>query len=124
MNQDFYKELIYQGFFPSRRFSQPNFESSKKALENYRKIADSASDLVEMMLYYVEIGSDFMTEFDGIAEDTCMDLENTFEAALKQIVKDNLQNKFENQCRKIVEDANDGYGFQETLESHFDDCFK
>ena len=124
MNQDFYKELIYQGFFPSRRFSQPNFESSKKALENYRKIADSASDLVEMMLYYVEIGSDFMTEFDGIDEATCMDLENTFEEALKQIVEGNLQNKFENQCRKIVKEANDGYGFQETLGSHVDDCFK
>ncbi len=124
MNQDFYRDLIYEGFFPSRKHSQPNFELSKEALENYQNIAESPSELVEMMLYYVEIGSDFINEFDGIDEDTCMDLEDTFEEVLKKIVENNLHNEFEKKCQNIVKEANDGYGFRDTLESHFNYYFR
>jgi hypothetical protein len=124
MNQDLYKKLIYEGFFPNGKSAQPNFEISKKALEIYQNKSESDYDLVELRLYYVETGSEFINEFDGIDEDTCVDLEDAFEDALKQISENNLQNEFEKQCRKIVKEANDGYGFQDTLKSHFDFYFK
>lgn len=123
MNEDFHKDSIYEGFFPQGKFAQPNFSTPQKAVENYERIAQSPTDLIDLMLYYVETGSEFMNEFDGIDEDVCIDLEDKFEVALKKIVEHNLKNEFEKRCREIAENANDGYGFSGSLQSNFERYF-
>ncbi len=122
-NKDFYKEVIYEGFFPDGKSIQPNFAVAEKAVKHYKAIFESYGDLIDVMLYYVETGSEFMNEFGGIDADVCTNLEETFEEALKCIAENNLKNEFKAYCLKIVGNASDGYGFSDSLKASFETYF-
>lgn len=122
-NSEFTREIIYEAFFPSEKRFHINCAIAEKAVDNAKITIDSNEELIDIMLFYVETGSDFMNEFDGIDEDVCTNLENTFEEALQKIVENNLEEKFKSRCKEIAENSNEGYGFSDYLRENFEIYF-
>ena len=65
---DGYKKTIRNEFFPSRGFGRAKLSVAKKALSDYKKVADSPSSVIDLMLFYVEQGVQFTESYGDIDE--------------------------------------------------------
>lgn len=113
---DKYKSIITKEFFPERGFGKARLSVARKAVNDYKKVAMSDSDIADIMLHYVENGSQFTNEYGDIDEAFYDSMEGMYEDALKFIVKNNLVVEFKTRCREIVEYAIEGWGFKDQLE--------
>jgi hypothetical protein len=115
-----YRKIIGNEFFPSRGFGKLRLSVIKKAIGDFKKVSDSIDGLVELMLYYVEQGIDFVESYGDIKEDFYGSMVSHYEQAVKLIVKHNLQSSFYIRCQRIVKDSCDfGYGFGDDIEYIF-----
>jgi hypothetical protein len=103
----------------------PNLAKAEKLISDYKRVAASSSGVIEIYLYYVETVIDFINEFGDIDEDFYESMEMKFEDALKLIVKDGLRDIFEEDCRRIVNEAKGiGYGSYDDLSYNCEQYFK
>ncbi|GBC60660.1 hypothetical protein DENIS_1617 [Desulfonema ishimotonii] len=111
-----YRKIIRNEFFPSRGFGKARLSVARKAVSDYKKVSDSVPGLADLMLWYVENGVRFTDEYGDIDEPFYVSMEGMYEKALIHITRHKLTNEFQPRCRKIVDDATDGWGFQDALE--------
>ena len=64
--EDKYKEIITNEFFPKRGYGKARLSVAKKAINDFKKISDKFSLIVEIMLHYVEQGVDFTDQYGDI----------------------------------------------------------
>lgn len=113
-----YKEIIKKEFFPSRGFGKLRLSVVKKAISDYKKVVATSSreGLADIMLFYVEMGTEFINDYGDIKESFYASMEGIYEQALRYIYEQGLQDQFGNRCRKIVVDTEGiGYGFHDNL---------
>jgi hypothetical protein len=60
---DAYRRKIIEQFFPRRGFGKLKLAEARKAIRDYRKAAGNAAGTVELMLTFVENGTEFTLEF-------------------------------------------------------------
>ena len=118
-----YKKIIKDEFFPNRGFGKIRLSIAKKAISNYKKVSDSKVGVAEIMLYYVQMGSEFTNTYGDINESFYESMENMYESALIYIRDNNLVSHFKQECKEIVEQATEGWGFRDVLEDTFDSIF-
>ena len=61
-----YRRKIIEQFFPSRGFGKLKLAEARKAIRDYRKAAGNAAGAVELMLTFVENGTEFTLQFGDI----------------------------------------------------------
>jgi hypothetical protein len=119
-----HKQRIKNEFFPTRGFGSAKLSVARKAITDYKKVASSAEGVVELMVFYVEMGVRFTNEYGDIDEAFYNSMESMYEQAAKLIVKHEMQDKFESRCRKIVSDTSGiGWGFHDELSELYAEYF-
>jgi hypothetical protein len=111
-----YKKVIKDEFFPNRGFGKLRYSVMKKALDDFRKISRSPENIAELMISHAEYGVEFTSEYGDIDERFYDNIEGMFEKALKFVFNENLDQKYQDRFKKIME-AGDGigWGFSDSL---------
>ena len=121
---DKYKKIIKREFFPTRGFGKARLAVSKKAISDFKKLCKSETDLIDLMLFYVEQGVQFTLTYGDITEAFYTSLEDVFDKALQLINKTNTEKIFESRCEEILSDTSDiGWGFGDTLSDLYEIAF-
>lgn len=111
-----YKTIVKNEFFPSRGFGKLRLSDAKKAISDYKKICRNKALLADLMLLYVEMGVKFINYYGDIKESFYSSGQTLYEEAIKLIIENEMQEIFEERCRKIVKGTSDaGYGFHDEL---------
>ena len=114
-----YKEALKREYFPNTKFGIGEARASvaRKIISEFTKIKVFDVDLIELMLYRVELCVEFTKEFGDINEQFYTSTENAFEAVAKLIVKSNLEDTFKLRCKFLVDATADfGWGFADAME--------
>ena len=110
-----YKEKVKNEFFPTRGMGKFRLSVAKKAINDFKKISQDPASAIEIMLYYVEQGVEFTDTYGDIDGPFYNSMGNMFENALKLAKKSDLEPSFQKIAKKIVQEACEGWGFQEDL---------
>ena len=89
---------------------------AKKAITEFKKLSNDKNSIAELMIFYVETGVRYTDCYGDIDEPFYMSMESMYERTLKYIVSNDLIDKFNDRCLKIVNDTtNVGWGFHDQL---------
>jgi hypothetical protein len=119
-----YKAVIKNEFLPARGFGQAKLSVARKAVSEYRKVSRSKASLVDLMLYYVEVGVEYTNTYGNIDEAFYESMGNMYKWVAELVVKNDLEELYEGRCRRIVEDTSGiGWGFHDRLREIYDENF-
>lgn len=119
-----HRAIIQREFFPARGFGRARLSIARKAVTDYKKLSPNIPGLVELMVFYVEMGVRFTNAYGDIDEPFYNSMESMYENALKHIVQYQLQDQFQKRCQNIVtETRHIGWGFHDTLSDLYHDAF-
>lgn len=116
-----YKKIIKEEFFPKKGSPLLRYDMIKKYIKDFEVASPLKNEVAKLMLYFIEIGSEFSCmfgeidyEFYEMIEDFC---ENTF----IYIRENNLVKEFESDCKKLIKNSCDEWGFRGQLEDMYDE---
>ncbi len=120
-----YKEIVRNEFFPKRGFfGKLRLSAIRKAFSDYKRVSQSIEGRLELMLSFVENGTQFIHEFGDIAENFYDSMEKVYEEACKLVSDHGIKTEWIHRFKNLVEDTGDtGYGFGDTISSTFDEFF-
>jgi hypothetical protein len=119
-----HRAIIQREFFPARGFGRARLSLARKAVTDYKKLSPNIPGLVELTVFYVEMGVRFTNEYGDIDEPFYNSMESMYENALKLIIQHQLQDQFQKRCKAIVTDTRHiGWGFHDTLSDLYNDAF-
>lgn len=112
-----YKEIIGQCL--SLDYRKPiNLSGARKAISQYRKAVGDPKGILELMVYYVECGTNLTCEYGDIDEKFYCSLESMFEKALQTLDESGQEtiDEYLPRMENIVEKADDiGWGYYDTI---------
>ena len=76
-----YRRKIIEQFFPQRGFGKLKLAEARKAIRDYRKATGNVAGTIDLLLTYVENGTEFTQQFGDINEAYY----NSLESALKEL---------------------------------------
>ncbi len=114
-----YKKKITNEFFPKKGEGKARLDVSRKVIDDYTKIAPSSLHIIDLLLYLVEEGSDYVSECGNDTEALYNFLEDTFETALEMIDTEDSIEGFNERCCEIIANAVDAWGFQDGLDIRY-----
>jgi hypothetical protein len=80
--------------------------------------------LADLMLFYVEMGVQFTNTYGDINEPFYSSMETMYQRAAQLISANELRDRFEGRCLKIVTDTrNIGWGFHDELSDIYHEYF-
>jgi len=119
-----YKAKIKHEFFPVRGFGAMRLSVARRAIADYKKVSSSPEGLIDLMVFYVEMGVQFTNAYGDIDEPFYNSMESMYKRAAQLIVKHPMQDQFEARCGKIVRDTSGiGWGFHDGLSGIYDEYF-
>ena len=95
-----------------------NLSGAKKAISQYRKAVGDPKGILELMVFYVECGTDLTCEYGDIDEKFYYSLESMFDNALQALIKfdQNIIDEYLPRLQTIVEKADCvGWGYYDTI---------
>ncbi len=111
-----YKAIIKNEFFPTRGFGEGRLAVAKKAVTDYKKVSDSKFGLADVMLCYVETGTEYTKTYGDINEAFYSSMERMYANAVRLVVDNEMQAEFQERCSAVVDDASGiGWGFYDIL---------
>lgn len=124
-----YKSLIKKHVAPSEPWKESqkiNLREAKQVLSHYKKATNDLIGLIDLMIYYVECGTDFLCEYGDMYEQYYMSLESVFDDVLKimkQYPREEIQDFIER--LKIILKKSDhmGWGYHDTLSQSFQNIY-
>lgn len=120
---DKYKAIITREF-SGRGYHVPRLSIARKAVTDYKKIAQSPMPVLDLMLHYVESGVGFTNRFGDIDEPFYNSLESMFSQAMKLIEQYQLHSHFQPRCQQLVRDTRHmGWGFHDALAEMYAETF-
>jgi len=105
-----YKAKIEKEYFPKRGFGRARNSVSRKVVLDFKKIAIHQKDVVELLLYRVEMMLKFTNNYGDIDEPFYNSLESSFAQACEIIAKEQLRPYFKVYCEELVRSAS-GFGW-------------
>ena len=73
------KKTIENQFFPKRGYGKCNLAVVKKVISDYKAITKDTFGCLDLMLTYVEQGTDFVNQYGDIQENAYSSMESVFE---------------------------------------------
>ena len=111
-----YKEIIEESLFPDvMRGHNISLKTGKKAISDYKKATKDEFGTIELMLFYVECGHKFTSEYGDMYESFYNSLISVFDNIIKLLKKHpEHKNAFYDRMQKIANESRDfGWGYDE-----------
>lgn len=106
-------------FFQKRGFGKLRLSNAKKAISDFKKICFNEDKLLDLMIFYVEMGVEFTNQYGDIDERFYNSIESMYESVMKKINDKNdraLFLKFRDRLLSIVDNTDGiGWGFHDAL---------
>lgn len=108
---------------PWKKSQQLSLKTAKKAISDYKKATNNINGTVNLMIYYIERGTEFTCAFGDIDENFYYSLESMFENILKLINTHNIYElEFINRLDIVVHKARHiGWGYYDSIKDMFDE---
>ena len=103
---------------PWKKSQQINLKEAKKQISLYTKATSDPLKVIDLMVYYVECGTDFLCTFGDMYEQYYTSLEDVFESIIKKMERfDNVTvNQYVDRLEVVVQKAkNTGWGYYDTI---------
>ena len=113
-----YRHRIVEQFFPKRGDGKLKLAEARKAIRDYRKATGNLAGTLDLMLTYVENGTDFTLQFGDIDEAFYDSLESVLNEIVKLFLKEvpELYPLFRERVRRLETDADHiGWGYGDYL---------
>lgn len=111
------KKKIENEFFPERGHGKLRLNVAKKAISDFKKLANDELKTIDLMLYYVEQGVEFTNAYGDIDANFYSSMETMYEKVTDICAREEEYHKiFADRLKKIVEDTYGiGWGFHDQL---------
>lgn len=116
------KAKIKNEYMPARGFGKARSSFVKKLIDDFAKVSIYPSDLIDVILYRVEIATEFGISFGYDSEAFYNSCDSAFERALILIKKNNLEFEFKERCRQLILKTNN-HGWFDQLECLYNQYF-
>ncbi|WP_416147545.1 DUF6155 family protein [Salipaludibacillus sp. HK11] len=112
------KKQIKDEFFPGDEDEKLRLKEAKKSISNFKKMTNDLIRTVDLMLYYVEIGTEFTNTYGDIDESFYGSMVSMFEKVVNECLKnEELYAKFKDRMDTVVEDSDGiGWGYHDVLD--------
>ena len=118
-----YKSIISDSLYPDvDKNKSIRLSRGKKAIADYFKATKDKVGQLELMVHYLETGSQFTVDFGDIDEQFYSSLESMFQRILTVLKKEpaNLQEKYFSRLEDVVSSARDiGWGYYDYISDIF-----
>lgn len=117
-----YKDKIYKQFWTPK--GNPKMASNsqiRSLIAEYEKIAVFPYDVIDLLIYRVEITTDHANQFGGAPDADYNSAITAFKKAVKLIKENRLKSYFEDRCKLIFRANNLDYWYIEELETIFEE---
>lgn len=117
-----YKDKIHKQFWTSggNPRGMINNTTIKGIVTDYEKIALFPYDVIDLMIYRVEVATDMAEQFGGMADSNYNASITAFKKVMKMMKDNNLMSYFEKRCKQILKATNVDYWYIEQLERLFE----
>ena len=113
-----YRQRVVEQFFPKRGFGKLKLAEARRAIRDYRKATGDLAGTIDLMVTFVEKGTEFTLEFGDINEA----FYNSLDAVLDEVVKllsregSDLYPRFRARILPLRDDADKiGWGYGDSL---------
>ena len=111
-----FKTVIDQEFFPKRGMPNGRLSVVRKAVMDFKKLNGVNAELLELALYYVEVGVKFTQTYGDIDEPFYNSMESMYFNALKWAAQLQLLPNYQTQFLTMVHQTSEmGWGFHDGL---------
>ncbi len=110
-----YRKRIVDQFFPARGFGKAGLGEARKAIREYKKATSDLLGTAELMMVYVEQGTEYTNSYGDITEAFYISMESVLDEICKLLSSPQgkgLYLVFRGRLRKLAYDARDiGWGY-------------
>jgi hypothetical protein len=113
-----YRRKIVDQFFPARGDGKLKLTEARKAIRDYRKATGNLEGTIDLMLTYVENGTEFTREFGDINEPFYNSLESVLNEMAQLLMKEGSEHypKFRERVQRLATRADGiGWGYGDAL---------
>jgi len=114
-----YRKRIVDQFFPTRGFGKLGLAEARRAIREYKKATSDLLGTAELMMVYVEQGTEFTNTYGDIDEVFYNSMESVLEELIKLLSSPEgrgLYLAFRGRLRKLAHDARDiGWGYSDEV---------
>lgn len=114
-----YKNKIRDVFFPKSMSAQFKIVEAKKIVNHFKKLCSDEKLLIDLMLYYVEMGVEFTNTYGDINESFYNSVEGMYQSVVDSINKNKnsgIFNILRKRLKAVVDDTEGiGWGFNDNL---------
>jgi hypothetical protein len=120
-----YKDIIEKEFIEGKTRGLPKarLAVARKAVNEFKRLTTDPERLADVMLTYVESISWFNTEYGPDDEDFYTYPVDMLDQVLPLLAKHQLLDKFEPRIYAMVQNATDGWGYQDSLEERYEEVY-
>jgi hypothetical protein len=124
-----FKDIIQRGMYPEDpcHFSPAAMAMGERTFNAIKKSAGTNSELADLMIFYVECGSQFTLDYGDMDEDFYCALEDIFEEILNLIKEDaghNLLDIYKDRLLKIAQVTDGmGWGYGDQIQDLLSEAF-
>ena len=115
-----YKKRIAKSLYPNVNSDQPvSLSEGRRAISDYFKATKNTLGQIELMVYYVEMGTKFTVNFGDMYEQFYDSLISMFERILTALYDQpaDIRTKYSMRLKKIVQSAkNIGWGYFDSID--------
>lgn len=116
-----YRHRIIEQFFPRRGFGKLKLAEARKAIRDYRKATGNVAGTVELMLTFVENGTDFTLDFGDIDAPFYNNLASVLSEMVKLLCQEGAEfyPRVRERIVRLATHASDiGWGYGDDLRAH------
>ena len=114
-----YKNKIFNVFFPKNINAPFKISNAKKAISEFKKLCSDEKLILDVMLYFVEMGIEFTCAYGDINEGFYESVEGMYEAAVSDVNKckdSEIFNIYKDRIKAVIDCTKGiGWGFHEEL---------
>lgn len=115
-----YKKKMRDIFFPKNYMRDVSLMKAKKLISNFKKISSDTYNILDLMLYYVELGNEYTNKFGDMYESFYDSIISMFEKFVDNINKaddEKLYNFFRVRVDELLKNSQDiGWGYSDCIE--------
>ena len=101
---------------PWEKIQQLDLKAAKKAISEYKKATGNIENIIDLMIYYVERGTQCACDFGDVNENFYCSLELMFDDVLKLMNNHSYPEEFTNRLEKVVASAvGIGWGYSDAI---------
>jgi len=116
-----YRRKIVEQFFPARGDGKLKLAEARKAIRDYRKATGNLTGTIDLMLTYVENGTEFTHQFGDINESFYNSLESVLNEMAQLLLREGgeLYPQFRERVQRLATHADGiGWGYGDALRDH------